>query len=166
MTKKKICLLGAHAVGKTSLVARFVSSIFSEKYHTTIGVKIDKKTLFVEDQEVNLIVWDLAGEDEFGIVEISYLRGAAGYLLVADGTRRSTLDRAISIQQRAFKKVGDVPFLLLVNKADLASHWELNDTDLQSLVALGWRILHTSAKSGEAVENAFKILAEAMITTP
>src|ERR1051325_7234218 len=74
LIQKKICMLGAYAVGKTSLVARFVRSIFSEKYHTTIGVKIDKKTLRVDDQELSLILWDLAGEDDFYQVRMSYLR--------------------------------------------------------------------------------------------
>lgn len=163
MIQKKICLLGGHAVGKTSLVARFVKSIFSEKYHTTIGVKIDKKLVTVGSQEVNLMIWDLAGEDDFGAVEISYLRGASGYLLVLDGTRRATLDRALAVQQRAEKKIGNVPFLVLINKADLASEWELSDADLQNLSARGWRILHTSAKTGDAVENAFVILTESML---
>ena len=163
MIQKKICLLGGHAVGKTSLVARFVKSVFTEKYHTTIGVKIDKKTLSMGDRDVNLTIWDLAGEDEFGAVDIAYLRGASGYLLVIDGTRRSSFDRALNIQQRAEKKVGSVPFLALINKADLAAEWELTDTELQSLTALGWKVFHTSAKSGDAVEAAFKILTEAML---
>ena len=65
MIQKKICMVGVLAVGKTSLVARFVESIFSKKYHTTVGVKISKKALQVSDQEWHLILWDLAGEDEF-----------------------------------------------------------------------------------------------------
>lgn len=163
MIQKKICLLGGHAVGKTSLVARYLRSIFSDKYHTTIGVKIDRKTLSVGEQDVTLMIWDLAGEDEFREIEITYLRGASGYLIVVDGTRRSTLDTALSIQKRAARKVGDVPFVLLINKADLADRWELSDTDLQNLTALGWRIFQTSAKTGEFVETAFKVLTEAMI---
>src|ERR1044071_1650162 len=100
-------MIGAFAVGKTSLVARFVKSIFSEKYLTTVGVKIDKKSLSVGDQEMTLILWDLAGEDEFMQVRMSYLRGSAGYFLVADGTRRATPDKTIEVQQRAGKEKGD-----------------------------------------------------------
>lgn len=59
--------------------------------------------------------------------------------------------------------MGAAPFVLLINKADLAAEWELSDTDLQNLTALGWRIFHTSAKSGECVEAAFRVLTEAMI---
>ena len=87
--KKKICLIGAFAVGKTSLVRRFVHSIFSEKYHTTVGVMIDKKQVNVNGLPVDLIIWDLHGEDDFQSVRMSYLRGASGCFYVADGTRET-----------------------------------------------------------------------------
>jgi small GTP-binding protein len=77
MIQKKICLLGAFAVGKTSLVSRFVKSIFSDRYYTTVGVKIEKKIVRVGEQQWNLIIWDLAGEDEFMQIRMSYLRGAS-----------------------------------------------------------------------------------------
>jgi len=76
MIKKKICMLGVFAVGKTSLVQRFVKSMFSEKYLTTVGVKIDKKTIEVKGKIVELMLWDLQGEDEFQKLNATYLRGA------------------------------------------------------------------------------------------
>ena len=87
--QKKICMLGAFSVGKTSLVKRYVASVFSETYLTTVGVKIDKKTVDLAGRVVNLILWDLAGEDDIASLRMSYLRGSAGYVLVADGTRRT-----------------------------------------------------------------------------
>jgi small GTP-binding protein len=81
--QKKICMIGAFSVGKTSLVKRYVQSVFSETYLTTVGVKIDKKTVDVSGRTVNLILWDVAGEDDIGSLRMSYLRGAAGYVLVA-----------------------------------------------------------------------------------
>ena len=93
MLQKKICMLGSFAVGKTSLIRRYVESIYSDAYHTTVGVKIDKKTLTVNEQEVNLVLWDLYGEDEFQKMKWSYVRGSSGYLLVADGTRRAIVER-------------------------------------------------------------------------
>ena len=164
--RKKICLIGAGAVGKTSLVARFVKSMFSEKYHTTLGVKIDKKVVATDHGEVTLMIWDLAGEDEFVSVELDYLRGAAGYLLVADGTRRATLDWALAMQQRTLERIGPVPFLLLANKADLENAWEITSPDLNELGARGWQVLRTSAKSGAGVESAFTSLAGALTQTP
>ena len=98
MIQKKICMVGAFATGKTSLVSRFVKSIFSDIYLTTVGVKIDKKLINFKDYELNLILWDIHGEDEFQKVRMSYMRGASGYFLVVDGTRRYTLEQAFFLQ--------------------------------------------------------------------
>lgn len=156
--QKKICMLGAYAVGKTSLVARFVRSIFSEKYHSTVGVKIDKKTITIGDQETTLMLWDLAGEDDFYQVRMSYLRGSAGYLLVADGLRRSSLEKAIELQQRAENEIGKVPFIMVINKLDLMDQWEIKETDIAELTAKQWQMVSTSAKNGVGVEEVFREL--------
>ena len=162
MMQKKICMVGAFAVGKTSLVARFVESIFSEKYHTTVGVKISKKALQVGDQEWHLILWDLAGEDEFLQIRTSYLRGSAGYLLVVDGTRRATLDTALSIQQRIVDTVGNIPFVVLFNKSDLTNEWEIANDAFEELSHKDWSWLKASAKTGEGVDEAFLTLITKM----
>lgn len=159
MIQKKICMLGSYAVGKTSLVRRFVEGIFSEKYLTTIGVKISKKSIALDDEQVDLILWDLNGQDRFQNVSMSYLRGSAAYLLVADGTRRDTLDVAMSLHERARDTLGAVPFLLLINKQDLADDWELDDEILDDLRDQGWTVLATSAKTGTRVDEAFMTLA-------
>jgi len=160
LIQKKICMLGAYAVGKTSLVARFVRSIFSEKYHTTIGVKIDKKTLKVDDKDLSLILWDLAGEDDFYQVRMSYLRGSAGYLLIADGMRRETLDKAIELQARAENEIGNVPFILVINKLDVIDDWEVKEADLAALTSKGWRVVSTSAKTGVGVNETFLAIGQ------
>ncbi len=163
IVRKKICMLGTFAVGKTSLVAQFVHGIFSEKYLTTIGVKIDKKSLEHGGQPIELLLWDLNGEDRFQKVSTSYLRGSDGYLLVADGTRKPTLEAALTLHQRAQDTLGEVPFVLLLNKADLVDEWELEDEDWTHLQALGWTILQTSAKTGTRVDEAFHILAQQLV---
>ena len=163
MLQKKICMLGAFAVGKTSLVARFVKSIFSEKYLTTVGVKIDKKTIVTASEEVNLILWDLAGEDEFVQLQTSYLKGSSGYILVADGTRADTLLKAFTLQQKAEQAIGPVPFTLVVNKVDLLTQWEIDETALRGPREQGWSIQYTSARTGEGVETLFQQLAERLV---
>jgi small GTP-binding protein len=163
--QKKICMLGGFAVGKTSLVSRFVHSVFSDKYLTTVGVKIEKKTVDLATEKLDLMIWDLYGEDDFQKVRTSYLRGSSGFLLVADGTRRSTLATAIALQETAERAVGRVPFLLLVNKVDLAPRWEIDDGSLAQLKGKGWQILKTSAKTGLEVEAAFAVLARAMLAS-
>ncbi len=160
MLQKKICMLGAFAVGKTSLVARCVGGPFDERYHTTVGVKVDTKHMTIDGEDLNLVLWDLAGEDEFHQVRTSYLRGASGYLLVVDGTRQATLETAISLQHRVSEAVGDIPFLVLVNKADLEVSWEVDE---QMLDTQGWQRIKTSAKTGHGVEEAFTRLVQMMM---
>lgn len=163
MIQKKICMVGAFATGKTSLVARFVKSIYSDIYQTTVGVKIDKKTIKVREQEVNLILWDLHGEDEFQKVRMSYLRGSSGYFLVVDGTRRNTLEKALFLQQRVEQTIGIVPFILILNKSDLTDEWEIDDAAMDELSQKSWTVIKGSAKTGLGVEEAFITLAEKML---
>ena len=162
MIQKKICMLGASAVGKTSLVSRFVRSLFSDKYHTTVGVKVDKKVVALGQEQMDLLLWDLYGEDEFQRIRASYLRGSSGYVLVVDGTRRETLEKAVVLQNRTEETIGKVPFVLVVNKADLAEKWEIDDAALEELNKRGWPAFKTSAKTGEGVEQAFLALARNM----
>jgi len=160
MIQKKICMLGSFAVGKTSLVAQFLTKGFSEKYHTTIGVKVDKKTVDVAGSSVDLILWDIQGEDSSQQLYLSYLRGISGYLLVVDGTRRATLTTAINIQATVSSLLGpQVPFVVLVNKRDLEAEWEVQESDLQELAQRSWYVAKTSAKTGEEVEQTFLRLA-------
>jgi small GTP-binding protein len=163
MIQKKICMLGAFAVGKTSLVKRYVESIYTDKYHTTVGVKIDKKQVSVGEQELNLLLWDIQGEDGVQKLRPAYLRGAAGYILVIDGTRRSTLDIACAIQKSAEELLGLVPFVVVINKSDLEEEWDLDETAIESLEGGGWTVYKTSAKTGLHVEEAFSTLAGKMM---
>lgn len=167
-------MLGAAAVGKTSLVRQFVEGIFSDQYVTTIGVKIQKKPVEVEQRTVTLLLWDINGEDRFQRVSNSYIRGASAYLLVADGTRPQTIETARSLHERARETVGDVPYHLLLNKADLreaspasapgtAPQWAVSDRTLARYGVAGWPTLYTSAKTGQNVEKAFESLARSLV---
>jgi len=160
MIEKKICMLGSFAVGKTSLVTRFVTSIFSDRYLTTIGVKIDKKMVALDGRDITLILWDIHGDDEFQRIRTSYLRGASGYLLVVDGTRRDTLVTAMGLRDTILQTLGDVPFVLLFNKADLMDDWDIDEATVASYRHRGWSVIITSAKTGQGVEEAFVTLAQ------
>jgi small GTP-binding protein len=161
--QKKICMIGAYAVGKTSLVRRFVESIFDERYQTTIGVKIDRKRVVVRDRDVNLVLWDLAGDDELAQLRVSHLRGASGYILVADGTRNSTLDRAFLLQEWIATELGPAPFVLALNKVDLQEEWRIEEGRTERLAQQGWAVFSTSAKTGQGVEELFLSLAEKVL---
>ena len=161
--KMKVCVIGASGVGKTSLVARYVNSVFSEDYLRTIGVKIDSRRVARGDRVVDLILWDLSGEDEFQNMQPAYLRGAAGYLLVIDGTRLETLDTAVALEARARETIGGAPFIVLINKADLEESWEVGPPQRAFLAEKGWALIETSAKTGEGVEHAFDALLDAIL---
>jgi small GTP-binding protein len=163
MLQKKVCMLGSFAVGKTSLVRRFVETIFSEQYHTSIGVKVDKKVVRAEGRDVTLVLWDIHGEDAFQRVQISYLRGMSGYLLVADGTRRQTLEDALALANRVAETMEKIPAVLVLNKCDLAAQWEIEPDREAWLATDGWSVFRSSAKTGESVEQAFSQLTLAML---
>ena len=165
MLRKKICMVGSTAVGKSSLVRRYVYGMFSESYLTTIGVKVDKKTVTTEQGPVELLLWDIHGDDEFARIQTLYLRGMSGYFLVADGTRLETVDHALSLKQRIDREIGELPCLLLVNKADLSEDFKVDVEDLKSLEEEGGlnKAMTTSAKTGDRVEAAFETLVAAML---
>ncbi|MEZ5345546.1 MAG: Rab family GTPase [Pyrinomonadaceae bacterium] len=163
MIQKKVCMLGATGVGKTSLVRQFVQTIFSEKYHSTVGVKIDKKIVKTEGEEVSMILWDVQGEDEQYSIRPSFLRGASGFLLIVDLTRKETLTSALAILEMVKREIGDLPFFVLMNKNDLADDFQISDSTIRTLSIEETRIIRTSAKTGENVEQAFKHLAKEML---
>src|SRR5262249_41626455 len=97
---------------------------------------------------------------EFVVLRTEYLRGAAGYILVADGTRRDTLDKAIELHGRARAALGDLPFVLAVNKSDRTEDWAIDESVIEEHSQQGWPVVLTSAKSGRGVEEVFTTIAE------
>ena len=161
----KVCVVGDFAVGKTSVVERFVSNHFSAKYLSTIGVKIDTKEIEQPALGVThkLVVWDVAGSDRFGDREFAYMRGASGYIYVVDGTRPRTIEAVETIQSQIGEKFGAAPSVLLVNKRDLVAEWDVGDERFDSLSASFNGAFKTSAKTGDDVEDAFARLAQLIV---
>ncbi len=169
MTKisKKICLLGDFAVGKTSLVRRFVYNAFDDKYLATIGVKVSRKTVVLPDPdelvELTYLLWDLAGSEEFSAVRASYLRGAAGAILVCDVTRPDTLDGLSAYVEDMRRVAPEARFVLAANKVDLPDT-RLAPEQLNGFAdSLGTLCYSTSAKTGLQVEDAFRYLGRLLV---
>lgn len=174
---KKICLIGDFAVGKTSLVRRFVYDLFDDKYLSTIGVKVSQKTVAVQSDdtivECTMMLWDLAGSEEFNRVRASYLRGSSGIILVYDVTRPETFTHLETYVDEIKQVQTDAKFIVAGNKFDLASpslHEVMNShPQTESVKVISQRrVPHvvTSAKSGQNVENLFRELATMMLCTP
>ena len=164
MIRKKVALIGAFGVGKTSLVRRFVSNEFSDEYLSTIGVRVEKRTVLLgteaEEQSVELLIWDIAGEDEFSQLQASYLRGSSGVLLVGDSTRAWTLHKAQELRVAHSAMVPNACWHYLLNKTDMPA-----DAGLQAAIESTGFVdaFATSAKTGDGVENVFADLAQSMI---
>lgn len=161
MIQKKICMVGVFGTGKTCLVQQYVHSIFSVKYLSTVGVKIDRKEVDVAGQKIMLMLWDLEGRDSERDVNSSYIRGAHGIIYVVDGTRPETLDQMYDIREKVTGAVGEIPSVVAFNKTDLTAEWRLTPADEQTVDARGLQRFRTSAKTGDGVEATFQWLAEA-----
>lgn len=166
---KKVCLLGEFAVGKTSLVRRFVYNLFDDRYISTIGVRVSRKTLAVpvneQLAELTLMVWDLAGSEEFNRVSASYLRGAAGAILVYDVTRTSTFDQLHNYVLSLYKINPQARLVLAGNKIDLVDRHQLDTHNADQLAAeLNAPLFFTSAKQGDEVDNLFRYLGRLLVT--
>jgi len=159
----KLCMLGDFGVGKTSLVARFVHSTFSDKYLTTIGVKVDTKEVALDGRGVcKLVIWDIAGRSHLDALNMTYLRGASALLLVADGTRERSLNTALDLLMQSRTLLPEASVVLAVNKLDLAERWEVAPAALAEL-RRSLPVHETSARSGEGVEAAFADIATRLV---
>jgi GTPase SAR1 family protein len=192
MVTKKVCIFGAHGVGKRSLTSKFRDNTEAERYRASIGVQISKKeVVVVGNQSVTMMVWSVTDLDHFDAGLMNYSRGMSGYLLVADGTRPSTLERAREIYEQissfeeqppSVEEISDaephankpyvqfpyreVPFILLLNKSDLVEQWRIEKSNLEMLANKGWPVSVVSAKENEGVDEAFLSLDRRMLNHP
>lgn len=158
MISKKIVITGHFGVGKTSLFNRFISNTFSDKYLTTIGVRVDKKAVMIDGQEVSLVIWDLAGEVSQEKVPRSYFLGASAVVYVFDLSRPATFSRLKDDLQYINTVLPDVIIRKVGNKKDLVS-----DDTLKSIHNQTQPDFFTSARTGENVEELFMGIAQEFI---
>ena len=164
LVQKKICMLGDFAVGKTSLVRRFVEGRFDDKYLSTIGVKISRKSLQRDDHRLDFLLWDLAGGEKFINYQENYLRGAAGAIIVCDLTRHETLSSLASYRQQLKAISTSVCIVFVANKLDLTEQREISNSELEATCrALNVPSLLTSAKTGQQVEAGRNRPAETIL---
>lgn len=171
--KCKVCLIGEAAVGKTSLIRRYVLDDFDDKYITTLGAKVSKKDMSFEFSDknirvdMNMTIWDIMGEKGFrDLLQDAYFQGAKGVLAVCDITRVSTVKELDDWVRSVYDVAGEIPVIYAVNKVDLRDEVMVlfSDNDMKQWTrAFGASYLYTSAKTGENVERAFRALGEQII---
>ena len=173
IVKRKICLLGAFAVGKTSLVQRFVDNRFSDKYLTTVGVSVSQKLMppicsGPLDRTIQhaFLIWDIAGLEKFDSVAMNYFRGASGALAVGDVTRGDTAAALKFICDKFFSVNPNAALVTIGNKIDLSSNSGNDVPDLSRLASdYGSELILTSAKTGQRVADAFQLLSRVIASS-
>jgi len=161
---KKICVLGARAVGKTSLVKRFLEGGFNPDYNATSGVDINKIQLQVDADNLQLMLWDIQGVEPSSQRFFDYLKGASAIVYVVDGTRLQTLYTALELRQKIEQRAGvAVRSIVLFNKSDLVKSWEISSAMINDVEADGIFTLLTSAREGTGVNTAFNLLARVLL---
>ncbi|TLZ70824.1 MAG: GTP-binding protein [Methanobacteriota archaeon] len=164
--KAKICLVGEHAVGKTSLIRRFVLDEFDDRYIVTLGAKVSKKEMGFSMPDgtpvhMDMTIWDIMGSKGFReLLREAYFHGAQGILATCDTTRYETLEDLDSWVESVFRTVGEIPVVFAVNKGDLKDQAAFGEEQIK-LATEGFDSpwFHCSAKTGENVEELFRSLA-------
>ncbi len=164
---KKVVVIGDPAVGKTSLIKRFVQDVFDDRYLNTIGAKVMKKELGVnrpdtgEIVDLKLILWDIAGQETYEIVKKAYYRGASGAIVVCDSTRKETMDDLHRWIENLFDVTDVIPLIIIINKIDLDEETQFTEEQVnEEFAPYGAGVFRTSAKTGENVERIFHELGK------
>jgi len=163
---KKICLLGDPAVGKTSLIQKFVFDKFEGKYLSTLGTNITQKDIHYIDKNIKLklMIWDLMGQKDFQQLITTAYRGASGALIVCDSTKKETFKHLNWWMSSLFNIIGQIPIIFIVNKNDLKDQIIVTPQDIsEQSILFNAPFVATSAKTGENVEKAFHMLSKLLI---
>jgi len=164
LNKYKLVFLGEQAVGKTSVITRFMYDTFDNNYQATIGIDFLSKTMFLEDRTVRLQLWDTAGQERFRSLIPSYIRDSSGAIVVYDITNRASfLNTSKWIEDVRSERGNDVVIFLVGNKTDLADRRQVSTEEGEEKAKEnGVMFIETSAKMGNNIKGLFKQLAQAL----
>ncbi|MHA1237976.1 MAG: Rab family GTPase [Candidatus Odinarchaeia archaeon] len=160
----KLVVLGDIQVGKTSLIFRYTDRRFLGEYKPTIGIDFSAKLVSLGKLNVDLVIWDLGGDEKYKILRRHYLDGARGCLLVYDISNKASFEHIETWFNDVRTYCGEIPCILIGNKVDLEDKRVVPTSEGEKLAEkLGLKFMESSAKTGSNVDNAFKTLTELMV---
>ncbi|CAH1363748.1 unnamed protein product [Tenebrio molitor] len=157
----KVVIVGNGGVGKSSMIQRYCKGTFTKDYKKTIGVDFLERQIEVDGEEVRLMLWDTAGQEEFDAITKAYYRGAQACVLAFSTTDRDSFEAAHSWKLKVVEnECGEIPTVIVQNKIDLMDQSVVNPEEADLLArALGCRLLRTSVKEDVNVAAVFRHLA-------
>ncbi|XP_028931122.1 ras-related protein Rab-19 [Ornithorhynchus anatinus] len=162
----KVILIGDSNVGKTCVVHRFISGLYTEKQQNTIGVDFTVRSLDIQGKKVKIQVWDTAGQERFRTITQSYYRSAHAAIIAYDLTRRSTFE-SIPHWIHEMEKYGaaNLVLMLIGNKCDLSEKRQVLFEDACTLAEKHGllAVLETSAKESWNVNEVFTLMARELV---
>jgi len=157
----KVLIVGNGAVGKSSMIQRYCRGTFTKSYKKTIGVDFLEKQLRVHGEEVRLMLWDTAGQEEFDALTKAYYRGAQACVFAFSTTDRASLLAVRRWRKKVEDECGDIPMVLVQNKIDLISQSQIDQADADKLAReCQMKLYRTSVKEDLNVAVVFQHLAE------
>ncbi|XP_025993068.1 ras-related protein Rab-23 isoform X2 [Solenopsis invicta] len=156
----KVVIVGNGAVGKSSMIQRFCKGTYTRDYKKTIGVDFLEREIEVDGEDVRLMLWDTAGQEEFDAITAAYYRGAHACVLAYSATDRDSFDAIPSWKLKVENECGEIPTVLVQNKIDLVDQSVIDPDEAERLGrALGCKLLRTSVKEDIGVMSVFRHLA-------
>uniref|UniRef100_UPI00358F2E9A ras-related protein Rab-23 n=1 Tax=Myxine glutinosa TaxID=7769 RepID=UPI00358F2E9A len=157
----KVVIVGNGSVGKSSMIQRYCKGVFSRDYKKTIGVDFLEKQVQINGEDVRLMLWDTAGQEEFDAITKAYYRGAQACVLVFSTVDNDSLVAVPRWKEKVEREVGELPTVLVQNKIDLLNEATVSSDEVEALAKkMRARLYRTSVMEDLNVSAVFTYLAE------